>query len=179
MEDKTLSDFHVSVQMFTQNAWKLEKLQLWRFTWDTYLHVCKNTVKKVVGRPGADSESWRSVLGGAEEMQRCYNVSNLLSTLISTQRKKKKPRGELGQRNDEEDRVGGVIVPNNRYSPTYSGGNRSGKIGSCAKKKILLLFLLLLWDFKGIMGYLCRVTHTCDLQSLYPDSQSTDRDMFF
>lgn len=87
----------------------------------------------MVGRPGTDSESWRSVLGGAEEMQRCYNVSNLLSTLISTQRKKKKkPRGELGQRNDEEDRVGGVIVPNNRYSPTYSGGNRSAlKKKSC------------------------------------------------
>lgn len=133
MEDKTLSDFHVSVQILMLNTWKLEKLQLWRFMWETYV---QKYIKKAIGRPGADSERWRSVLGGAEEMQRCYNVSNLLSTLISTQRKeKKKPRGELGQRNDEEDRVGGVIVPNNRYSPTYSGGNRSGKIGSCAKKK--------------------------------------------
>lgn len=102
--------------------------------WDTYLHVCKNTVKRWL-EDLVLIECWRLVLGGAEEMQRCYNVSNFLSTLISTQRKKKKPRGELGQRNDEEDRVGGVIVPNNRYSPTYSGGNRSGKIGSCYKKK--------------------------------------------
>lgn len=41
-----------------------------------------------VGRADADSELCSSALGGAMEMQRCYNISNLLSTLISTQRKK-------------------------------------------------------------------------------------------
>lgn len=70
---------------------------------------CKNTVKRSL------ADLMCSVLGGAAEMQRCYNVSNFLSALISTQRKKKKQREELGQRDD----VGGT--PNDRYDRMYSG----------------------------------------------------------
>lgn len=112
-------------QMLMQNTCKLEEPTSTVYAGCRSARVQKHS-KKVVGRCDADSESWRSILGGAEEMQRCYNVSDLLSTLISTQRKKKKKtRGELGQRDGEEDGVGGT--PNDRYDHTYSGGNISEK----------------------------------------------------